>query len=67
MLIRSRLHYGAIVYNSASQTIFCKLNPIESKALRIVTGTFKSLPTDSLAVLTNEMPRSLRREEQPVR
>ena len=48
MLIRSRLDYGAIVYSSASQTTFRKLDLMQSEVLTIVTGAFKSSPTDSL-------------------
>ena len=59
MLTRSRLDYGAIIYNSTNQTTLRKLNPIHSEALMIAMGAFKFSPTDSLSVLTNEMPLSL--------
>jgi ribonuclease HI len=67
MLIRSKLDYGSIVYNSASQTTLKSLNPIANEALRIATGCFKSTPCETLHVLTNEKPLDLRRKELSLR
>ena len=61
MLIRSKIDYGAAVYNSASTTYLNSLDSIASDAMRIATGAFKSTPVDSLHAITNEPPLQLRR------
>jgi hypothetical protein len=62
-LIRSRLDYGSIVYQSASNTTLGTVNSIANEALRIATGVFKSTPINSIYILANELPLSLRREK----
>lgn len=54
MLIRSKIDYGAIVYNSACQSNLKLLDPIANEALRISTGCFKSTPSATLHVLADE-------------
>ena len=61
LLVRSRLDYGCIVYNSASPTTIASLNSIENEGLRIASGAFKSTPIASLQVVTNQPPLDLRR------
>uniref|UniRef100_A0A2P2HXV0 ribonuclease H n=1 Tax=Hirondellea gigas TaxID=1518452 RepID=A0A2P2HXV0_9CRUS len=67
MLIRSKLDYGCIIYNSASPTALKILDPISNKALRTSTGCFKSTPRETLHVLANEKPLHLRRRELSLR
>ena len=54
--IRSKLDYACTVYSSASQTQLKKLDVIQSSALRIATGAFKSSPITSLHIETNLLP-----------
>jgi len=61
-LIRSKLDYGCITYNSASKTDLKVLDSVANDAIRLATGAFKSTPVDSLQVLANEMPLHLRRD-----
>ena len=61
LLVRSRLDYGCIVYNSACNTTKALLNPVENEGLRICSGAFKSTPVSSLQVITNQPPLDLRR------
>ena len=44
-ITRSVLDYGAIVYNSASDSTLKPLEVITTEALRITSGAFKSTPT----------------------
>ena len=60
-ITRSILDYGAIVYNSASDTNLKSLETITTEALRIASGTFKTTPTNSLYILCNEMRPDIRR------
>jgi ribonuclease HI len=61
ILVRSRLDYGCIIYNSACATTKALLDPIENEGLRIATGAFKSTPIQSLQVIANQLPLDLRR------
>ena len=58
---RSILDYGAIVYNSASDTNLKSLETITTEAHRIASGAFKTTPMNSLYILCNEMPLDIRR------
>ena len=60
-ITRSILVYGAIVYSSASDTNLKSLETIETEALRIASGAFKTTPINSLYILCNEMPPDVRR------
>ena len=62
LYIRSKIDYGSIVYQSGSQTTKQLIQPIAMECLRIASGYFKSTPTESLQVITNEMPLEMRRE-----
>ena len=60
-ITQSVLHYGAIVYNSASDTTLKPLEVITTEPLRITSGAFKSTPTTSLYIFCNVMPPDIRR------
>ena len=61
-LIRSRLDYGSIVYNSASATNLKSIDPIANECLRLASGAFKSTPVPSLQVICSEQSLYLRRD-----
>lgn len=63
-LILSRIDYGSIAYGTASKTDLKKLDTIQSTALRVVLGAFRSSPIPSLLCLAGEMPLEVRRQEQ---
>ena len=60
-ITRSILHYGAIIYGSATDTNLKPLETITTEALRLAAGAFKTTPTNSLYILCNEMPSDMRR------
>ena len=60
-LVRSKMDYGSIVYNSASSRTLESLNVIANQALRIATGVFKTTLTKTLHTLANEMSLQIRR------
>ena len=60
-ITRSILDYGAIVYNSASDTNLKSRETITTEVLRIASGAFKTTPINSLYILCNEMPPDIRR------
>lgn len=62
IFIRPKIDYGSIVYHSAPRTTSNLLEPIINDCLRMITGCFKSTPTESLKVIANEPPLSLRRD-----
>ena len=66
-LIRSIIDYGAIAYNSASDSVKNRLNVIQHKALRIACGAFCSTAVSALQVETGEMPLALRRSQQEIK
>lgn len=43
-LIRSVIDYGCTIYQSASRTLFKRLDVIQSQALRLCCGAFKTTP-----------------------
>ena len=59
-LIRSKLDYGAAVYQSATQTHLDYLYPIQNEALRVCLGAFASSPIRNLHREAGEMPMKLR-------
>jgi len=63
-LIRSIIDYGAIAYDSASESSKRRLDQIQSKALRICCGAMIMTPVAALQVECGEMPLELRRKEQ---
>ena len=48
MLIKPKLDYGCEVYSSACKSLLDKLDPVQSRAVRVATGAFKSSPVVSL-------------------
>ena len=64
--IRSKIDYGSIVYGSASSTTLKMLDVVQSSALRIATGTFKTAPIVSLQAETNILPLSNWRTQQTI-
>ena len=61
-IIRPKLDYGSIIYNSASATSLKMLDGIQSSALRISLGAFHTSPIDSLQIETNEPSLHIRRK-----
>lgn len=53
-LVRSRLDYGAIVYQSATPSALKMLDPVHHLGIRLSTGAFRTSPIDSLYVVSNE-------------
>lgn len=66
-LIRSKLDYGCIVYNSANNTDLTNLESISNEAMRIASGCFRSTPIHSLQVITSEPPLQIRRDKLSLR
>ena len=62
-LIRSKLDYGCQAYASASESQLARLDRIQSAALRIVTGAYRSTSITDLQVECCVPPLELRREE----
>lgn len=61
-LIRSVLDYGTFLLESGSVMGIKKLDVIQSKALRIITGSMKSSPVNALQVECCDPPLQLRRQ-----
>ena len=61
LLVRSRLDYGSIVYNSAAPHILKRIDTLVQDNLRIISGCFRSTPVQSLYVLLDELPLTERR------
>ncbi|XP_058794422.1 uncharacterized protein LOC131666073 [Phymastichus coffea] len=49
-LIRTKLDYGSIAYNSARKSLLKTLEPVQNAAARIITGAFRTSPV--LAILS---------------
>ena len=62
-LIRSKLDYGCQAYASASKTQLNRLDRIQSAALRIATGAYKSTGNIDVQIECCVPPLALRREE----
>ena len=62
-LIRSKIDYGCQAYASATKTQLLRLDRIQSAALRIVTGAYKSTANTDVQIECSVQPLSLRREE----
>lgn len=61
-LIRSKIDYGAIIYDSAQPAIKKSLNSIHNLGLRMALGAFKTSPIDSILAEANEPPLEIRRK-----
>ncbi|XP_057337661.1 uncharacterized protein LOC130675812 [Microplitis mediator] len=62
-VIRSKLDYGAIVYDSANKFLLQTLQTIPNTACRLCLGAFKTSPTNSLLIEAGELPLNIRRME----
>lgn len=61
-IIRSVLDFGMFLLDGCNKMAFKKLDLIQSKALRIISGAMKSSPINSLQVECSEPPLYLRRQ-----
>ena len=55
------IDFGSLFYGSATKTRLSKIDKLQYKALRIVTGACKSTPVQALLVECGEFPLELRR------
>ena len=60
-IVRSKLHYGCIVYGTASNTNLRQLDGINNSGLRLALGAFCTSPISSLCTEANETPLEERR------
>ena len=60
--IRSKLDYGCMVYQLASNTTKSLLEPIANECIRMASGAFKSTPVKSLNIIENETSLEDRRK-----
>ncbi|XP_068216669.1 uncharacterized protein [Palaemon carinicauda] len=60
--LRSKMDYGDIVYGSASKTLLSRLDVIQSTALRLISGAFRSSPILLLHCEVNCLPLSYWRQ-----
>lgn len=61
-LVRSKLDYGSMIYNSAREKTLQILNPVHNHGIRLAIGAFCSTPVLSLYVEANELPLEKRRK-----
>ncbi|KAL0895448.1 hypothetical protein ABMA27_011569 [Loxostege sticticalis] len=61
-LIRNILDYGSFLLEPGNVTAFRKLDSIQSRALRLISGAMKSSPINALQVENGEPPLHLRRQ-----
>ena len=62
-LIRIKLDYGSIVYDSAALQDLKALQTTANRAMTIASGCFKSTPITSLQVITTDPPLQQRRDK----
>ncbi len=62
MFIRSKMNYGAVMYDSAAQSYLSKLNTIHHSALRLILGAFRTSPSISLLYEASEWPLHLQKK-----
>lgn len=60
-LIRSKIDYGCMVYQTATKANIAIIDPVHNAALRLCTGAFRSSPRVSLYAESGEPPLYLRR------
>ena len=65
--IRSKLDYGSMAYNSASESAKKQLDTIQASALKICCGAIRGTPVAALQVVCGEMPLDIRRVEQSLK
>lgn len=61
-LIRSKLDYACVAYDSACMTAKRTLDVVHNSAIRIVTGAFRTSPVTSILAEAHELPLALRRD-----
>ena len=61
-LIQSKINYGCIVYQTASDTLLNKLQRIQNRALRVITSCPRYTPVTPLHVETATLPLDLQRD-----
>ncbi|XP_042147017.1 uncharacterized protein LOC121836236, partial [Ixodes scapularis] len=61
-LVRSRLDYGAVVYDSAQSSTLKMLDPVHHLGLRLASGAFRTSPVLSLYADTHQMSLEKRRQ-----
>lgn len=61
-LVKSRLNYACVVYQSASKTAVKMLDLVYHLGIRLATGAFRTTPVSNLYVEANEGPLQLERE-----
>jgi len=61
-IILSKINYGSIIYNSASNHLLDKIQKIQNKALKIIIGTPSNTPTLPLLIECADIPLNLNRE-----
>ncbi|XP_029054014.2 uncharacterized protein LOC114881400 [Osmia bicornis bicornis] len=61
-IVRSKLDYAAIIYNSAKPTILNKINTTHNTGLRISTGSFHTSPIGSILIEAGEPSLQHRRK-----
>lgn len=62
-MIRSSLDYGSFVFGAAAKTVLQKLDKVQTKALRICSGAFRSTPIPALLIEMGETPLHIRRQK----
>ena len=62
-LIRSKIDYGSIVYQTANLRSISIMDPVHNAALRLCSGAFRSSPVISLYAECGEPPLKLRRAQ----
>ena len=63
LVLRPKIDYGCIIYGSASTALLNRVESLQSEALRITSGAFRSSPVKSLQVLLNETSLEDRRDD----
>lgn len=61
-LVRSHFDYGSFILEPCNKLALSKLDRIQAKCLRIITGAMKSSPTNALQVECVDPPYNLRRQ-----
>ena len=61
-LIKSKLNYRSMVYNTASDSVLEKLQKLQNKALRVILSCPKYTPLIPLIAESGELPLYLQRE-----
>jgi ribonuclease HI len=61
VMIRSKIDYGSVVYNSASRNVLSTLETVQNACLRLILRAFPTTPISSLQALTGTPSLQLRR------